>query len=50
MINWSLQEHLSIEKDVGAEIHPAAQKQSFTKEGKEDDECRCREYRTRPSA
>ncbi len=40
-INTLLARHLEAERDVGAEIHPAAREQSFSREGKADDDCKC---------
>lgn len=35
-----LEHHRDAERRVGKKIHPAARKQSFTKEGKADDDCK----------
>lgn len=35
-----LKQHMDAEKTLGAEIHPAARKQSFTSEGRADDDCK----------
>lgn len=34
----TVQQHRDAEKRLGAEIYPAARKQSFTEEGRDDDE------------
>jgi hypothetical protein len=34
-----LKEHMAAERVLGAEIHPAARKQSFTEDGLADDDC-----------
>lgn len=39
-INKLLGEHLEAEMNLGAEIHPAAREQSFSPEGKADDDCK----------
>ena len=39
-INKLLREHLDLEKELGAVIHPAARDQSFSQEGKADDDCK----------
>ena len=39
-INRLLGVHLDAEKQAGGEIHPAAREQSFSREGKADDDCK----------
>ena len=39
-MNELLEVHLSAERRAGAEIHPAAQNQNFSMEGKADDQCK----------
>ena len=38
-IKQALQAHLNVEKNLGIELYPAAQNQSFTQVGREDDQC-----------
>ena len=39
-LQHALDSHSDAEKRLGAEIHPAARKQSFTPEGIADDDCK----------
>jgi hypothetical protein len=42
-LNEVVEQHVNAERRLGVEIHPAARKQSFSQEGREDDD---RKYQT----